>query len=220
MKRCYYYQRPNRPVTVFKHFSEIGELIKPVMSIKETYSLWKSLKSDICIIQRYIYPPFNSPIRARVEFIVPDLIYTKKYTKNPVCFSELSNTQDKEKIFLALGEFGEEVKTVEETLQVQMQTLKKIIETEHNRNQVICFIAADFVQDYEMNWFFISLISYKFETVLPKITMHNRKTRVLSKFNRSEAALKGKQKYSLSVNSSMLFKEKLTMEALKDLSME
>ena len=207
-------------MTVFKHFSDTGELIKPVMSIKETYSLWKSLKSDICLIQRYIYPPFNSPIRARVEFIVPDLIYTKKYTKNPVCLTDPSKTQDTKKKFLALGEFGEETKIVEENLQVQMQTLKKIIEAEDNKNQVICFIAADFVQDYEMNWFFISLISYKFETVLPKITMHNRKTRVLSKCNRSEAALKEQKKCSLSVNSSLVFKEMLTKEALRDLSME
>lgn len=217
MKRCYYYQRNNCPVTVYKQYSETGEQIKPVMTIKETYSLWKSLKSNICIIQRYIYPPVNAPIKARVEYYVPESQYTKRLTKHPLSLINSIKTQSSEK-FLALGDFGEESKNVEENLQVQMQTLKKVIETEDNRNQVISFLVADFVQDYEFNWFFISLISYKFETVLPKIVMHNRKTKVLSKCNRSGVITMKKEKVGLSLNSSVVFKEMLTKEALRDLS--
>lgn len=217
MKRCYYYQRNNCPVTVIKQYSEIGEFIKPVMTIKETYSLWKSLKFNICIVQRYIYPPANAPVRARVEYYVAESLYTKRLTKHPTSLFDSIKTQSTEKFF-ALGDFGEESKYVEENLQVQMQTLKKIIEIEDNRNQVISFIVADFVQDYEFNWFFTSLISYKFETVLPKIVMHNRKTKVTNKCNRSGLIKITKEKSGLSLNSSAIFKDMLTKEALRDLS--
>ena len=186
------------------------------MDIKETYSLWKKGSNDICIIQRYIYPFNNCPVRARVEFSVADSCFTKRVTRAPsYVFNYDLYDNDR---FLATGELGEENKIVEANLQVQMQTLKAIIESEDARNQVVSFIIADFVQDSDESWFFISLISYKYETMLPKIASHAKKTRVLSRVQKSEASLVKNGKLSKSVSSSTVLKDLLTQEALRDIS--
>jgi hypothetical protein len=183
------------------------------MDIKETYNIWKKGINNICIIQRFIYPFNSTPLRARVEFSVSDASFSKRLTRHPV--NIFLNSQPHCEKFLALGDLGEESKSVEENLQSQMQTLKKIIETEENRNQVVSFIVADFIQDFEENWFFISLISYKYETLLPKIInmKKNRNRRV----NKSEKSLKN-EKINKSLNFSSTLKDILTQEALRDLS--
>ena len=112
------------------------------------------------------------------------------------------------------------VKVTDEKLKTQMQTLKKIIEVEEIKNQVLSFVVADFIQDHECNWYFLSMVNYKYEVSLPKIIPQKPKKikfKVRKPATKSLANMEVSNLHSQSFNKAGHSKELLTQEVLRDL---
>ena len=184
------------------------------------------------MIQRYIFPYNNQACTYRIEFSVPDSVITAKPMRNIInvfgnkmnesSFSSkiLEIYSNEERFFNKNPIFESENEIKNESIRTQMETLKKIIETDDNTSLIVSFIAADFLQDSELNWYFISLENYRYEMMLPKISSNKTKIRKL-KFKlphiKSLPEIKPSLNMNLTCNPLLLQKEVLTQEILRDL---
>lgn len=179
MKRCFYFQRPMAPVTVVKNQTGLLESTKSIMNIKDCYNIWKKTSEEICVVQRYIYPQNNQVCKYRVKFSVPENCFTQKIMKNPInVLGNRANEFNPIKVFRTIEEddkflvksqaFGDESKVTDEKLKIQMQALKKIIETEEVKNHYLSVLVADFLQDQENFFYFIEMVDYSYQSSLQK----------------------------------------------------
>ena len=161
MKRCFYFQRPYCPVAVIKYNDGEKEIVKALMNVKQTYEMRKKYEDSNYLIQRYIYPYNSQACKYRVEYSISDSIITYTKMKNPLNIfgnkvTELGhsvninlNCKNEEKFFVSKLQFKKSHKGINESLKTQMKTLKKIIETEDAKNQMVSHITADFTKDSE-----------------------------------------------------------------------
>jgi hypothetical protein len=218
MKRCYYYQRPNCPVTVIRS-STAQESAKAIMSIKECYNFWKNFLGPICIIQRYIYPADSRACKYRVEYSIKDNSMTVKSIKNPINIYSSAVVNIEQKFFVRDSDCCVEPEPVNNFIKAQMETLRVIIESEENKNQNLSFIVADFLQDNQSNWYFFNVVNYRFENLLPKILPKKpKKVKRLAK----NLAVKSLPQLDITnsnifVDLDLQFKETLKQEVLRDL---
>lgn len=221
MKRCYYFQRPYNPITVFKSFNGLNQTVQLIMNIKDSYKAWKSKSAEISLLQRYVYPNNSNPCKFRVEYLVTEAIYTKTLVKSgnisrQKSFKDAEDYLDTNSLKLSEEDELDVAKVTEDSIKVQMQTLKKIIEAEEVKGQPIISIVADFIQDLDLNWYFISMISYKYESFLPKLKLQKPKKRSRLKAT-STTALPMLPQPLLHPSNSIQYKELLKQEVLNDL---
>ncbi|OMJ70121.1 hypothetical protein SteCoe_31975 [Stentor coeruleus] len=157
-KRCSFFKLENCPLCICKNLNQKNEEKCFIANtISECENLWK--KNESIIIQRYLSTGPEVIFKARITYsITRDQFQGKLVWK------------DKDKTFKLIKdeECNEEDISVNEYLSDQMKTLKEILQITSFKAEVV-EIVADFVQNIEGNWFFIQLVSARFERLRKKI---------------------------------------------------
>lgn len=157
-KRCSFFKLENCPICICKNLSPKNEEKCFIANtISECEKLWK--KHESIIIQRYLSTGPEVIFKARITYnIARDQLLGKLLWK------------DRDKTFKIIKdeEYSEEDISVNEYLSDQMKTLKEIFQIVSFKAEVV-EIVADFIQNIEGNWFFIQLVSARFERLRKKI---------------------------------------------------
>ncbi|CAG9322607.1 unnamed protein product [Blepharisma stoltei] len=198
-KRCYFLKRNPFPIIVYKSDKgNLMDSCSTIMSIKEGIDLWKSkLKAEEpVLIQRYVAPcaMYISKLRA---FYLPSKGFVQcKLMKNKINIngeitSSIRGTPKRRSVIfnedILKQPFGNDDKflirksefmhydeadfPINSSIHNQLEALKAIIEKGNLYGKInVMEILADFVQDYDENWYFINMVGFKTEKIISGIT--------------------------------------------------